>query len=156
MKVAWRRSWQWLKRLGSRKPPIGIWARSGGRYVRWRAAAIVMILDNLFHILMMHTDTEVYVHRAQYVFCTTARDYIILRSTLTQQYYETICMYMKHYSVVLYPSIGQHQHMSKLRSHPGYSLSQRRNSTLQTKIMPNVAHASKSHRHTPYAQFSSI
>lgn len=52
MKVAveaWRRSWQWLKKLGSRKPPIGIWARSGGRYVRWRAAAIVMVIGNLFH-----------------------------------------------------------------------------------------------------------
>lgn len=52
MKVAveaWRRSWQWVKKLGSRKPPIGIWARSGGRYVRWRAAAIVMVIGNLFH-----------------------------------------------------------------------------------------------------------
>lgn len=36
-------SWQWLSKPGSRKPPIGVWARSGGRYMRWRAAAIVMI-----------------------------------------------------------------------------------------------------------------
>lgn len=56
MKVAvdaWRRSWQWLKKPGSRKSPIGIWARSAGRYVRWRVAAMDMIIGNLFHNLMV-------------------------------------------------------------------------------------------------------
>lgn len=60
-------SWQWLGKPGRRKPPIGLWARSGVRYVRWRAAAIV-IIGNLFHILNGGTlDT-----------CTKARDYIII------------------------------------------------------------------------------
>lgn len=49
----WRRSWQWLKMPGSRKSPIGVWARSVRRYVRWRAAAVVMIIGNLFQNLML-------------------------------------------------------------------------------------------------------
>lgn len=56
MKVAvdaWRRrGWQWLKKPGGRKSPIDVWARSDGRYVRWRAAATVMIIGNFFQILL--------------------------------------------------------------------------------------------------------
>lgn len=50
---AWRGSWQWLKKPGSRKSPIGVWARSAGRYVRWRAPATIMIIGSIFHTLMV-------------------------------------------------------------------------------------------------------
>lgn len=61
MKVAvdtWRGSWHWLKKPRSRKAPVGVWARSAGRYMRWKTPATVMVIVNSFLTLMMVTTSR--------------------------------------------------------------------------------------------------